>query len=66
MQKMIEIVSTLEKSPKNTIFQHLILYNSGLRIFSEKPLSEFLDVMVHYLHAKKSRNSLERFGEKCH
>ena len=35
MKKIIIIRVILEKSPKNTIFQYLIPFNPGLRIFSE-------------------------------
>ena len=39
MKKMFRAI--LKWSPKNTILQHLILYNPKLRIFSENPPCEF-------------------------
>ena len=43
----------LDKKSKVTYFHHLIPYNLGLRLFSDKTLCEFLDLMVYYLHAKQ-------------
>ena len=47
MWKMNKSLVILDKSPKNTIFQHLIPYNPGLRIFSEKTPWEFCDLMEY-------------------
>ena len=61
MWKMKKIVrAILEKSPKNTIFQYLIPYNPGLRIFFKNRALSLLYPYGALTSCKKLEKSLEQ------